>query len=198
MSKIADEMLRDIEKNVVKFAPNFDNRLREPTVLPSRIPNLLVNGSVGIAVGMATNIPPHNLGEVIDAAIYRMENPECTVEDLIDYIPGPDFPTKAIIYGKSGILQAYRTGAGRIYVRARAEVNEDSTVSIILIENVNGEPQVKVIARDFMSNMSSSTEVVVETLSREYIKSTLSNAGISAELIDFSQSALPPGTNPQG
>ena len=131
MSKIADEMLRDIEKNVVKFAPNFDNRLREPTVLPSRIPNLLVNGSVGIAVGMATNIPPHNLGEVIDAAIYRMENPECTVEELIEYIPGPDFPTKAIIYGKSGILQAYRTGAGRIYVRARAEVNEEKQEIVV-------------------------------------------------------------------
>ena len=125
MSKIADEMMSDIEKNVVKFVPNFDNRMQEPSVLPSRIPNLLVNGSVGIAVGMATNIPPHNLGEVIDAAIYRMENPECTVDDLLDYIKGPDFPTKAIIYGKSGIFQAYRTGMGRIYVRARAEINEE-------------------------------------------------------------------------
>ena len=125
MSKIADEMMSDIEKNVVKFVPNFDNRMQEPSVLPSRIPNLLVNGSVGIAIGMATNIPPHNLGEVIDAAIYRMENPECTVDDLIDYIKGPDFPTKAIIYGKSGIFQAYRTGMGRIYVRARAEINEE-------------------------------------------------------------------------
>ena len=125
MSKIADEMMSDIEKNVVKFVPNFDNRMQEPSVLPSRIPNLLVNGSVGIAVGMATNIPPHNLGEVIDAAIYRMENPDCTVDDLLDYIKGPDFPTKAIIYGKSGISQAYRTGMGRIYVRARAEINEE-------------------------------------------------------------------------
>ncbi len=125
MSRIADEMMRDIEKNVVPFAPNFDNRLREPTVLPSRIPNLLVNGSVGIAVGMATNIPPHNLGEVIDATVYRMENEECTVDDLIDIVKGPDFPTKALIYGKSGILQAYRTGQGRIYVRGRAEVNEE-------------------------------------------------------------------------
>ena len=124
MSKIADEMMSDIEKNVVKFVPNFDNRMKEPSVLPSRIPNLLVNGSVGIAVGMATNIPPHNLGEVIDAAIYRMENPDCAVEDLMDYIKGPDFPTKAIIYGKNGISQAYRTGMGRIYVRARAEIDE--------------------------------------------------------------------------
>ncbi len=125
MSRIADEMMRDIEKNVVPFAPNFDNRLREPTVLPSRIPNLLVNGSVGIAVGMATNIPPHNLGEVIDATVYRMENTECTVDDLLPIVQGPDFPTKAIIYGKSGILQAYRTGSGRIYVRGRATVNEE-------------------------------------------------------------------------
>ncbi len=125
LAKISDEMMRDIEKNVVKWMPNFDNRLKEPTVLPSRIPNLLVNGSVGIAVGMATNIPPHNLGEVIDAVVYRMENPESTVEDLLDYLPGPDFPTKGIIYGKSGILQAYRKGSGRILVRARAKVDEE-------------------------------------------------------------------------
>ena len=125
MSRIAEEMMRDIEKNVVKFAPNFDNRLQEPTVLPSRIPNLLVNGSVGIAVGMATNIPPHNLGEVIDASIYRMDNPDCTVEELMEYVHGPDFPTKAIIYGKSGIVQAYKTGSGRIYVRGRAVINEE-------------------------------------------------------------------------
>ncbi len=125
LSKISDEMMRDIEKNVVRWMPNFDNRLKEPAVLPSRIPNLLVNGSVGIAVGMATNIPPHNLGEVIDATIYRMENPECTVEDVMEYLPGPDFPTKGIIYGKSGILQAYRKGSGKVLVRARARVDEE-------------------------------------------------------------------------
>ena len=99
MSKIADEMLRDLDKNVVPMTKNFDNRLDEPVVLPSRFPNLLVNGSMGIAVGMATNIPPHNLGEVIDAAIYRMENPECTVAELMEFVKGPDFPTNAIIYG---------------------------------------------------------------------------------------------------
>ena len=125
MSKIADEMLRDLDKNVVPMTKNFDNRLNEPVVLPSRFPNLLVNGSVGIAVGMATNIPPHNLGEVIDAAIYRMENPDCTVAELMQFVKGPDFPTNAIIYGKNGIVEAYTTGKGRIMVRARATVEED-------------------------------------------------------------------------
>ena len=97
LDRIADEMMRDLDKNVVPMMPNFDNRLQEPVVLPSRFPNLLVNGSMGIAVGMATNIPPHNLGEVIDATIYRMDNPECTVDDLMEYIKGPDFPTHATI-----------------------------------------------------------------------------------------------------
>ena len=131
MSKIADEMLRDLDKNVVPMMKNFDNRLDEPTVLPSRFPNLLVNGSMGIAVGMATNIPPHNLGEVIDAAIYRMENPECSVAELMEYVKGPDFPTNAIIYGKNGIVEAYTTGRGRVMVRARAEVEEDKRRIIV-------------------------------------------------------------------
>lgn len=125
LSKISDEMLRDIDKNVVPMTRNFDNRLEEPTVLPARFPNLLVNGSVGIAVGMATNIPPHNLGEVIDATLYRMDNPECTVTELMQYVKGPDFPTSAIIYGINGIKEAYTTGKGRIMVRARANVDED-------------------------------------------------------------------------
>ena len=125
MSKIADTLMSDLEKEVVDFIPNFDNRRREPKVLPSRFPNLLVNGAMGIAVGMATNIPPHNLGEVIDATIYRMDNPECTVPELMEYLKGPDFPTYATIYGTSGILQAYTTGKGRILVRAKAEVEED-------------------------------------------------------------------------
>ena len=125
MSKIADELMSDIEKDVVDFMPNFDNRLKEPRVLPSRFPNLLVNGSVGIAVGMATYIPPHNLGEVIDATIYRMDNPECSVLELMDYVKGPDFPTNATIYGVNGIIQAYTTGRGRVMVRAKANVEED-------------------------------------------------------------------------
>ena len=131
MSKIADEMMRDLDKRVVKMNKNFDNRLEEPSVLPSRFPNLLVNGSVGIAVGMATNIPPHNLGEVIDATIYRMDNPECTVSDLMEYVKGPDFPTQGIIYGVNGIIEAYTTGKGRVMVRARAEVEEDKRRIIV-------------------------------------------------------------------
>ena len=125
LDRIADEMMRDLDKNVVPMMPNFDNRLQEPTVLPSRFPNLLVNGSMGIAVGMATNIPPHNLGEVIDATIYRMDNPESTVDDLMEYIKGPDFPTYATIYGVNGIKQAYTTGKGHIMVRARAVMEDD-------------------------------------------------------------------------
>ncbi len=131
MDKIADEMLRDIEKNVVPMVPNFDNTLKEPEALPSRFPNLLVNGSMGIAVGMATNIPTHNLGEVIDATIYRMENPECEILDLMQFIQGPDFPTYGTIYGTNGIKQAYLTGKGHITVRAKAEVNEDKRQIII-------------------------------------------------------------------
>jgi DNA gyrase subunit A len=126
MSKIADYMLSDIEKKVVPMKRNFDNTRDEPTVLPSRFPNLLVNGSVGIAVGMATNIPPHNLSEVIDGTIHRIENPECTVDDLMLHIKGPDFPTAAIIYGSRGIREAYETGRGKVYVRARAEIQEEN------------------------------------------------------------------------
>ena len=125
MAKISDELMADLEKEVVDFAPNFDNRRREPKVLPSRFPNLLVNGSMGIAVGMATYIPPHNLGEVIDATIFRMDNPECTVPELMEYVKGPDFPTYATIYGTNGILQAYTTGRGKIMVRAKATIEED-------------------------------------------------------------------------
>ena len=131
LDKIADEMTRDLEKEVVEFQPNFDNRLREPTVLPSRFPNFLVNGSVGIAVGMATNVPPHNLGEVIDGTIYRMENPDCTVEELMQFIKGPDFPTYATIYGTQGIIDAYTTGKGRVSVRAKAEIDEENRTIII-------------------------------------------------------------------
>ena len=125
MSKMADYMLSDIEKEVVEFSPNFDNKLREPNVLPSRFPNLLVNGSVGIAVGMATNIPPHNLGEVIDGTVALMDNPDITIPELMNYIKGPDFPTGALIYGAAGIVQAYTTGKGRVIMRSRAVIDED-------------------------------------------------------------------------
>lgn len=124
LSKLANEMMADIGKNTVDFYPNFDETLMQPTVLPSRYPNLLVNGSGGIAVGMATNIPPHNLGEVIDAYVAMIDNRDITVEELMGYIPGPDFPTGATIMGNAGIRQAYRTGRGRIIVRAKAEIEE--------------------------------------------------------------------------
>ncbi len=124
MSKISVEMLTDIEKETVDFMPNYDDRKKEPTVLPSRFPNLLVNGSSGIAVGMATNIPPHNLGEVIDAICCLIDNPDAELSDLMEYIKGPDFPTGAQIMGRSGIRAAYATGRGRIIVRAKAEIEE--------------------------------------------------------------------------
>ena len=124
LSKISDEMLRDIDKDTVDWDPNFDETRREPKVLPSRFPNLLVNGSSGIAVGMATNIPPHNLREVIDAVICVLDDPEATLGDLMEHVKGPDFPTKGIIMGRSGIRAAYATGRGRIMVRARHEFEE--------------------------------------------------------------------------
>ena len=124
MSKISVEMLTDIDKETVDFAPNFDDRLKEPVVLPSRFPNLLVNGSSGIAVGMATNIPPHNMGEVIDAMCCLIDNPDAELPELMEYIQGPDFPTSALIMGRSGIRAAYGTGRGKIIVRAKAEIVE--------------------------------------------------------------------------
>lgn len=126
MSKIAESMLTDIEKNTVDFMPNYDDRLQEPTVLPARIPALLVNGSSGIAVGMATNIPPHNLAEVIDGIIKVIDNPEITIEELMETIKGPDFPTGATILGKQGIKEAYTTGRGKITMRGEAEIEEMS------------------------------------------------------------------------
>ena len=122
LSKIALELVRDLDKETVDFYPNFDNTLMQPAVLPARFPNLLVNGSSGIAVGMATNIPPHNLGEVIDGVIYLIDHPDCTVPELMQFIKGPDFPTGGIVLGKSGIYDAYTTGRGRIIVRAKTEI----------------------------------------------------------------------------
>ena len=127
LSRIAEEMLRDIEKDTVDFTPNFDNTLEEPTVLPTRIPNLLVNGASGIAVGMATNMPPHNLSECINASVALIDDRELTVEDLMQYIKAPDFPTGGIIYGFAGVKDAFETGRGRIVIRAKAEIEVDST-----------------------------------------------------------------------
>ena len=137
MSKLAHELLRDIDKETVDFVPNYDESESEPSVLPTRIPSLLANGSAGIAVGMATNIPPHNLTEVINATIALIENPDLEVDDLLEYIPGPDFPTAAIINGAAGIRAAYRTGRGRIYIRAKTHIEEDESngkQSIIVTE----------------------------------------------------------------
>ncbi|WP_101773725.1 DNA gyrase subunit A [Peptostreptococcus faecalis] len=124
MSKLALELLRDIDKETVDFGPNFDESLKEPKVLPARYPNLLVNGSNGIAVGMATSIPPHNLGEVIDATIFYIDNQDCEIDDILTYIKGPDFPTAATIVGMEGIKDAYRTGRGKVKVRAKVEIEE--------------------------------------------------------------------------
>lgn len=152
LSKISNEMLRDIDKETVDWDPNFDESRKEPRVLPSRFPNLLVNGSSGIAVGMATNIPPHNLGEVIDACVCVLDNPEATLQDLMNCIQGPDFPTRGIIMGRSGIRQAYATGRGRIVIRARADFEEygrDKRTRIIVTElpyQINKRQLIKNIA----------------------------------------------------
>lgn len=138
MAKISQELLADLEKETVDFVPNYDGQELIPEVLPTRVPNLLVNGSSGIAVGMATNIPPHNLREVVKGCLAMIDNPEITIDELMEFIPGPDFPTAAIINGRAGILEAYRTGRGRIYVRARAEViiDEKSSRETILVHEL--------------------------------------------------------------
>lgn len=152
MSKIASEMLRDIEKETVDFIPNFDDTLKEPSVLPSRIPNLLVNGSQGIAVGMATNIPPHNLGEVIDGVVMMIDNPEVSVKELMTKVKGPDFPTAGIIMGKDGIRRAYETGRGKITVRAKAEIEEMS----------NGKSRIIVTEIPYLVNKARLIEKIAE------------------------------------
>jgi DNA gyrase subunit A len=136
MSKLAGEMLADIEKETVDFGPNYDDSLQEPLVLPSRLPNLLVNGSSGIAVGMATNIPPHNLAEVIDATVALARNPELGVKDLMRYVPAPDFPTGGIIYGTSSLLKAYETGRGAISLRAKATIEEGKKHDAIVVTEI--------------------------------------------------------------
>ena len=151
LSKISNEMLRDIDKETVDWDPNFDESRKEPRVLPSRFPNLLVNGSSGIAVGMATNIPPHNLKEVINSCVCVLDDPECTLADLMEHITGPDFPTGGIIMGHSGIRAAYATGRGKIVVRSKAEFetfNKDRTRSIVteLPSQVNKRQLIKNIA----------------------------------------------------
>ena len=132
LAKPAMELLRDLDKETVDWNPNYDESLQEPSVLPARFPNLLVNGSNGIAVGMATNIPPHNLGETIDAACMMLDNPDVSTEELMTVLPGPDFPTGGIIMGKKGILDAYETGRGNLTIRAKHEIVEAKTASNLL------------------------------------------------------------------
>jgi DNA gyrase subunit A len=136
MSKISDELLADIDKDTVDFVANYDDSMSEPEVFPSRSPNLLINGSSGIAVGMATNIPPHRLNEIIDAHIYRLENPDCSIEEILQIIKGPDFPTGGIIFGKKGINDAYTTGRGRIKVRAKTHLEQKNSRDVIVIDEL--------------------------------------------------------------
>ena len=152
MSKMSLEMLTDIEKNTVDFVPNYDDRLKEPTVLPSRYPNLLVNGSQGIAVGMATNIPPHNLREVIDAICCVIDNPEAELEDIMEHIKGPDFPTAGIIMGRSGIRSAYATGRGKVIVRAKSEI----------VEGKNGRFKIIITEIPYMVNKARLIESIAD------------------------------------
>lgn len=152
MSKLSVEMLKDIEKDTVDFSPSYDDRLKEPNVLPSHFPNILVNGSTGIAVGMATNIPPHNMGEVLDGVCAMVDNPDIDLDGLMQYIKGPDFPTGGIIMGRSGIRAAYGTGRGRIYVRARAEI----------VEKPNGRYQIVVTELPYQVNKARLIENIAE------------------------------------
>jgi DNA gyrase subunit A len=152
LTRLAGELLTDIDKETVDFVPNFDDQREEPRVLPAGFPNLLVNGSSGIAVGMATNIPPHNLREVIEACIHQIDNPECTVQDLLQFVRGPDFPTGAYICGDEGTLEAYRTGRGRIVMRAKTIIEEPD----------NARPRIIVTAVPFMVNKSRMIEQIAE------------------------------------
>ncbi len=172
MSKMALKMLTDIDKDTIDFTTNYDDRLKEPTVLPSRFPNILVNGSMGIAVGMATNIPPHNLKEVIDGMCCLIDNPEATLDDLMEHIKGPDFPTNGIIMGRSGIRAAYATGRGKVVVRARAEI----------VEKKNGRFEIKVTEIPYTVNKARLIESIADLVKDKKIE------GIS-DINDYSSKA---------
>jgi DNA gyrase subunit A len=158
MQKMATELLTDIDKNTVDFRPNYDGSRREPTVLPAKIPNLLLNGTVGIAVGMATNIPPHNLGELIDATLFLIDNPTCAVEDLLKFVKGPDFPTGGIVYDKEAITQAYLTGRGSVVMRGKAE-----------IEEVKGRWQIRISEIPYQVNKSTMIEKMADLVNDKII-----------------------------
>jgi len=160
MSKMALRMLTDIDKDTVDFTTNYDDRLKEPTVLPSRFPNLLVNGSVGIAVGMATNIPPHNLGEVVDAMCAMIDNPDIDLDGLMEYIKGPDFPTKGLIMGRAGIRSAYATGRGKITMRAKTEI----------VEKKNGRFEIQVTEIPYMVNKARLIESIANLVKEKRVE----------------------------
>ena len=160
MAKIAEEMLADIEKNTVDFVPNYDESLEEPSVLPARVPNLLINGATGIAVGMATNIPPHNLGEVVDGLVKMIDNPEVSLEELIEVIPGPDFPTGALIMGRDGIRSAYATGRGAIRMRACARIERMS----------NGKQRILVTELPYQVNKARLIETIADLVRNKTIE----------------------------
>lgn len=162
MAKLAHELLADLEKETVDWVPNYDGTEQIPEVLPSKVPNLLVNGSSGIAVGMATNIPPHNLGEVIDGCLALIENPELTVDELMKFIPGPDFPTHGIINGRAGIIEAYRTGRGRVYIRARAEIED--------IDKAGNRQQIVVTEIPYQVNKARLIEKIAELVKEKKIE----------------------------
>ena len=135
-TKIAEEILKDLDKDTVNFNPNYDDTLKEPTVFPTRVPTLLMNGSEGIAVGMATKIPPHNLGELLDAILHTIENPEATADELMEFIKGPDFPTGGTIFGRRGIIDAYNTGRGRVKIRAKHHIETKGRKEVIVIDEL--------------------------------------------------------------
>ena len=147
LSKISSELLKDIEKNTVKFAPNFDDTVMEPTVLPAKFPNLLVNGTTGISAGYATNIPPHNLGEIIDACIKRIDSPNCRVETILDIVKGPDFPTGGICLDKQGIINAFTTGRGKVVVRSKIHEEESKGKLSLVVTEIPYEVLNKVMNR---------------------------------------------------
>ena len=162
MAKLAHELLADLDKETVDWVPNYDGTEQIPAVMPTKIPNLLVNGSSGIAVGMATNIPPHNLGEVIDGCLALIDNPELTVDQLMQYIPGPDFPTAGIINGRAGIIEAYRTGRGRIYIRARAEIED--------IDKSGNRQQIVITELPYQLNKARLIEKIAELVKEKKIE----------------------------
>lgn len=186
MAKIAEEILQDIGKNTVDFRDNFDGSEQEPSVLPAKLPNLLLNGQLGIAVGMATNIPPHNLGELLDATIHQIDNPEATVDDLLEFVKGPDFPTGGIIYGKESLRTAYATGRGGVVVRGVAEI----------VENAKGKPQIVISEIPFGLNKATLIEKIAELYKEKKIAGIAdlrdeSSRGEVKIVIDLKRDAFP-------